>query len=80
MAANEVRELSARLERLHRIGVTGSLALAAAEERNLAVHDVEDLVGRGCDPVTALRIVWPIDDAYDGLHDHGDQSWPDAAK
>jgi hypothetical protein len=78
----EAKYLSARLSRLDRLGISGSLAVAAAEERNLGISEIEDLVAAGCHPVTALRICWPLEESFEsqGWQDQGDQSLPDLVK
>lgn len=86
MASEEARYLSARLDRFRAAGLTGSAALFAAENRHVDLREFERLVDRGAPPMTALRIVWPLDDEvelvddYQGLQDHGDQSRPLATK
>ena len=50
-----------RFRVLRRLGLPDALAQQAAESRDIETAKVAQLVGRGCPPETALRILAPLD-------------------
>jgi hypothetical protein len=51
-----------RREQLRRAGFPDSLAARGAAERRMDLHELIELVDRGCPPDLALRILAPLDD------------------
>jgi hypothetical protein len=49
--------LSWRIERLLAAGFDSDAAFVLALDRNVDLHEATGLVGRGCPPATALRIL-----------------------
>jgi hypothetical protein len=57
LTEREVEVLCWRLEQLERVGFSGELAYAIAEDNTIDLHGACDLVTRGCPPATAYRIL-----------------------
>ena len=51
-----------RREQLRRAGFPDVLAQAGAAEERMDLHELIELVDRGCPPELALRILAPLDD------------------
>jgi hypothetical protein len=50
-----------RAELLRRAGFSDELAQAGAADARMDVHELIELVDRGCPPALALRILAPLD-------------------
>jgi hypothetical protein len=59
--ANEVRDW--RRRRLLALGLSAKAAQLLAEDRRVDLHELLDLVDRGCPPELAARILAPFDQA-----------------
>jgi len=51
-----------RRQQLRRAGFSDALAQAGAAEQRMDLHELMELVDRGCPPELALRILAPLDD------------------
>lgn len=55
-----------RREQLERTGFPPAVAARVAADRRLDLHAVLDLVGHGCPPELAVRILAPLEAGADG--------------
>lgn len=58
--SDEEDVIAYRAERLAALGIPDELVRPLAVHQSVRVHDIAALIARGCPPVTAARIVWPI--------------------
>ena len=61
MPADGGELLSWRQMQLLRAGVDDEQASRLAADRAIDLHELLDLIGRGCSPEVAIRILWPLE-------------------
>ncbi len=62
-----------RRRQLERAGFAAPLADALANDRRIDLHELLELVDRGCPPELAARILAPLDEPQDGRNDPFDR-------